>query len=72
MSSIEKRPIDKLVTDHLGVWPSAVKTKPGVGRGRGKKSNPHGINVLRRLILQLAVEGKLVSQNPKLAYLPGI
>jgi type I restriction enzyme, S subunit len=53
--------------NHLDIWASAqtIKTK---GRGRGKSADnqsTYGINKLRGLILELAVHGKLVSQDPK-------
>lgn len=57
-----------LITEHMDIWTTAqVQTSNG-GRGRGKNSNgqsPHGIQKLRELILELAVRGKLVPQDPK-------
>ena len=64
MSSIEKLPVDKLVTDHLDVWSSVVKTKSSAGRGSSKKLELYGIKKLRELILELAVRGLLVPQDP--------
>lgn len=55
--------IQKLVTENLDVWTSAIQTKSGVGRGNGKKLNLYGIKKLRELILELAVRGKLVPQD---------
>jgi type I restriction enzyme S subunit len=53
-----------LVSDHLDVWTTAVERKSGAGRGGGKRVNPYGIDRLRTLILDLAVRGKLVPQDP--------
>ena len=55
-----------LLTEHLDIWATAQTPKAKGGRGRGKKSNqsPHGIKKLRELILELAVIGKLVPQDP--------
>jgi len=57
----------KLVTEHMDIWSAAQTEKVKGGRGRGKKSNGqslHGIKKLRALILDLAVRGKLVPQEP--------
>ncbi len=56
-----------LITEHIDIWTAAQTQKTNGGRGRGKNSNgqsPHGIKKLRELILELAVRGKLVPQNP--------
>jgi type I restriction enzyme S subunit len=56
-----------LITDHIDIWTTAQVQKANGGRGRGKKSNgqsPHGFKKLRELILELAVRGKLVPQDP--------
>jgi type I restriction enzyme S subunit len=52
------------ITDHLDLWSSATQQKATVGRGKNGKTSPHGINKLRELILELAVRGKLVPQDP--------
>lgn len=52
-----------LVADNLDLWTSAIERKSGAGRGGGKKLSLHGIARLRALILDLAVQGKLVSQD---------
>ena len=52
------------ITDNLDLWSSATKKKATVGRGKNGKISPHGINKLRELILELAVRGKLVPQDP--------
>jgi len=57
-----------LITEHIDIWTSAQVQKGNGSRGRGKNSNgqsPLGIKKLRELILELAVRGKLVPQNPK-------
>ncbi|MFW8589708.1 restriction endonuclease subunit S [Glaciecola sp. 2405UD65-10] len=53
----------KLITDHIDIWTSTIKTKPSSGRGSSKKLDLHGIKKLRELILELAVRGKLVPQD---------
>ncbi|MHC2216638.1 restriction endonuclease subunit S [Rhizobium leguminosarum] len=57
--------IDTLLTDHLDLWTSAIARKSSAGRGRSKKFSLYGIEKLRALILDLAVRGKLVPQNPE-------
>ncbi len=42
----------------------AVQKRNATGRGSGKKIELYGIKKLRELILDLAVRGKLVPQNP--------
>ena len=56
-----------MITEYMDIWTAAQMQKSNVGRGRGKNSNgqsPHGIKKLRELILELAVRGKLVLQDP--------
>jgi type I restriction enzyme, S subunit len=53
-----------LITTHLDTWTSAIKSKSSAGRGGGKKQEFHGIKKLRELILELAVRGLLVPQDP--------
>lgn len=56
-----------LITDHIDIWTAAQTQKTNGGRGRGNGSanqSPHGIKKLRELILELAVRGKLVPQDP--------
>ncbi len=53
-----------LITDHLDIWTTAQTPK---ATGRGKNTNNqsiYGIKKLRELILELAVRGKLVPQDP--------
>jgi type I restriction enzyme S subunit len=57
-----------LITDHIDIWTAAQTQKTNGGRGRGNgsaKQISHGIKKLRELILELAVRGKLVPQDPK-------
>ena len=56
--------VEKLITEHIDVWTSAIKKRNATGRGSSKKIELTGIKKLRELILELAVRGKLVSQDP--------
>ena len=56
--------VEKIITDNLDIWTSAIKTKSASGRGSNNKLELYGIKKLRELILELAVRGKLVPQNP--------
>jgi len=51
------------VIDHLDLWTGAVTKKSSSGRGSSGKIELTGIKRLRELILELAVRGKLVSQD---------
>ncbi|MFS8172944.1 restriction endonuclease subunit S [Vreelandella titanicae] len=57
------------VIDHLELWTQAITQKSTAGRGgsSGKRGKIEltGIKKLRELILELAVRGKLVEQNPE-------
>ena len=67
-AALQPQSPQQLVTDHLDLWTSTVtpKSTSGRGRGSGKSSKLEltGIKKLRELILELAVRGKLVAQNP--------
>ncbi|MCE0734147.1 restriction endonuclease subunit S [Halomonas sp. G15] len=54
----------ELITEHLDLWTGAVTHKSTAGRGRNGKIDLTGIKKLRELILELAVRGKLVEQDP--------
>ena len=55
--------VESIITENLDVWTSAIKTKSTSGRGSSNKFELYGIKKLRELILELAIRGKLVSQN---------
>ncbi|HFG1599390.1 TPA: restriction endonuclease subunit S [Vibrio cholerae] len=55
--------IENLITEHIDIWTSAVKTRSTSGRGSSKKLELYGVKKLRELILELAVRGKLVPQD---------
>ncbi|HCH6155856.1 restriction endonuclease subunit S [Vibrio parahaemolyticus] len=56
--------VENLITEHIDVWTSAIKTRSTSGRGSSKKLELYGVKKLRELILDLAVRGKLVPQDP--------
>jgi type I restriction enzyme S subunit len=56
--------VENLITEHLDIWTSAIKTKSAAGRGSSKKLELVGVKKLRELILELAVRGKLIPQDP--------
>ena len=56
--------VESIITENLDVWTSAIKTKSASGRGSSNKRELYGIKKLRELILDLAVRGKLVHQDP--------
>lgn len=53
-----------LVVDNLDTWTSAIKSRSSASRGGGSKREIYGIKKLRELILELAVRGLLVPQDP--------
>ncbi|HAL0957097.1 TPA: restriction endonuclease subunit S [Escherichia coli] len=56
--------VEKLIVDHMETWTSALQTRSTAGRGSSGKIDLYGIKKLRDLILELAVRGKLVPQDP--------
>ncbi|EGG92931.1 Type I restriction-modification system, specificity subunit S [gamma proteobacterium IMCC1989] len=63
-TNINNKNPDALITDHIDVWASAIKRKSTQGRGSSKKVELYGVKKLRELILELAVRGLLVPQDP--------
>lgn len=55
----------QLITENLDLWASTVKSSISAGRGSKKKLELYGIAKLRKLILDLAIRGMLVPQNPE-------
>jgi type I restriction enzyme S subunit len=57
--------IHQLLTEHIDIWTAAdTEKKSGRGRSSGNATSVYGIKKLRELILELAVRGKLVPQDP--------
>lgn len=56
--------VEKLIIDHIDTWTTARQTRSTAGRGSSGKIDLYGIKKLRELILELAVRGKLVPQDP--------
>lgn len=54
----------EVITNNLDLWSSAILKKSTAGRGSNGKLEAYGIKKLRELILELAVRGKLVPQDP--------
>lgn len=52
------------ITNNIATWTSAILAKSSAGRGSSNKYELYGIKKLRELILELAVRGKLVPQDP--------
>ncbi|MDO3387958.1 restriction endonuclease subunit S [Gilvimarinus sp. SDUM040013] len=64
MSRSESNNAQTLITEHLDLWSSAITARNTTGRGSNKKIELYGVKKLRELILELAVRGKLVPQDP--------
>ena len=60
----KEQKVENLITDNLDIWTGAIKKKGPQGRGSSKKIKLYGIKKLRELILDLAVRGLLVPQDP--------
>ncbi|EFH6808756.1 restriction endonuclease subunit S [Escherichia coli] len=56
--------VEKLIVDHMETWTPALQTRSTAGCGSSGKIDLYGIKKLRELILELAVRGKLVPQDP--------
>lgn len=56
--------VENIITDNLPIWSSAVHSKSSSGRGTSSKRTLYGVKKLRELILDLAVRGLLVPQDP--------
>ena len=52
------------ITNNIALWSSALLTRSTAGRGSNGKLEAYGIKKLRELILELAVRGKLLPQDP--------
>lgn len=61
---MNKASAENLITQHLDIWTQAIETKSTAGRGSSNKLNLVGIQKLRELILEMAVRGLLVPQDP--------
>lgn len=57
--------IANLLTEHMTIWTAAEsEKKSGRGRASGNAGSVYGVKKLRELILELALRGKLVPQDP--------
>jgi type I restriction enzyme, S subunit len=56
--------VENIITDNLPIWSSTIQSKSSAGRGTRNKRNLYGVKKLRELILDLAVRGLLVPQDP--------
>lgn len=56
--------VQNFITEHLDTWTQAIETKSSAGRGSSNKFTLFGIKKLRELILEMAVRGLLVPQDP--------
>jgi type I restriction enzyme, S subunit len=56
--------LQQLIIDHIDLWTCAETSRSKAGRGSNGKTELTGIKKLRELILELAVRGLLVPQDP--------
>ncbi|MDQ8020678.1 MAG: restriction endonuclease subunit S [Moraxellaceae bacterium] len=64
-AAVRPEPVEGLITQHLDLWTAAIKRRSTAGRGSSSKVELYGIKKLRELILELAVRGLLVPQDPQ-------
>ena len=55
---------EQFISANLDIWYATIKTRSAAGRGKSNKLELYGIKKLRELILELAVRGILVTQDP--------
>jgi len=56
--------VENVITGNLPIWSSTIQSKSSAGRGTNSKRQLYGVKKLRDLILDLAVRGLLVPQDP--------
>ena len=58
--------VQQLISSHINIWATTeTEKKSGRGRSSSNAKKIYGIEKLRQLILDLAIRGKLVLQDPK-------
>lgn len=55
---------EQLIIEHMDLWTAAIKQRSTAGRGSSNNVGLYGIKKLRELILELAMRGQLVPQDP--------
>jgi type I restriction enzyme S subunit len=63
-TALRLEPVERLITGQFDLWTAAVKRRSTAGRGSSSKTELYGIKKLRELVLELAVRGLLVPQDP--------
>ena len=56
--------VTEVLTENIGTWTQAMKPKSSAGRGGVSGIELYGLSQLRKLILNLAVRGLLLPQDP--------
>ena len=64
-TAVRPKPVEGLITQHLDLWTTAIKRRSTAGRRSSSKVELYGIKKLRELILELAVRGLLMPQDPQ-------
>ena len=64
-TAVRPKPVEGLITQHLDLWTAAIKRRSTAGRSSSSKIELYGIKKLRELILELAVRGLLMPQDPQ-------